>query len=77
MLFRSGNKTLGAMLNLKSIDWKTLSNAKSAGEVLVLVYNYLAKTVLQSETVMGAVNGLAPEIGNPFKTGCRPTLHGT
>lgn len=58
-----GNKTLGAMLNLKSIDWKALSNAKSAGEVLVLVYNYLAKTVLQSETVMGAVNGLAPEIG--------------
>lgn len=58
-----GNKTLGSMLNLKSIDWKALSNAKSAGEVLVLVYNYLAKTVLQSETVMGAVNGLAPEIG--------------
>ena len=58
-----GNKTLGAMLNLKSIDWKALSNAKSAGEVLVLVYNYLAKTVLQSETVMDAVNGLAPEIG--------------
>lgn len=58
-----GNKTLGAMLNLKSIDWKALSNAKSAGEVLVFVYNYLAKTVLQSETVMGAVNGLAPEIG--------------
>lgn len=58
-----GNKTLGSMLNLKSIDWNALSNAKSAGEVLVLVYNYLAKTVLQSETVMGAVNGLAPEIG--------------
>ncbi len=58
-----GNNTLGAMLNLKSIDWTALSNAKSAGEVLVLVYNYLAKTVLQSETVMGAVNGLAPEIG--------------
>lgn len=58
-----GNNTLGAMLNLKSIDWTALSNAKSAGEVLVLVYNYLAKTVLQSKTVMGAVNGLAPEIG--------------
>lgn len=58
-----GNKTLGSMLNLKSIDWTALSNAKSAGEVLVLVYNYLAKTVLQSETVMGAVNGFAPEIG--------------
>lgn len=58
-----GNNTLGAMLNLKSIDWTALSNAKSAGEVLVLVYNYLAKTVLQSKTVMDAVNGLAPEIG--------------
>ena len=58
-----GDNTLGSMLNLKSIDWTALSNAKSAGEVLTLVYNYLAKTVLQSDTVMGLIDGLAPEIG--------------
>lgn len=58
-----GSSTLGKLLNLKSIDWSALSNAKSSGEILVLIYNYLAKTVLQSSTVMDAVNGLAPELG--------------
>ena len=58
-----GDETLGSMLNLKSIDWSALSNAKSAGEILALVENYLSRTILQSATVMNAVNSLAPEIG--------------
>lgn len=57
-----GNKTLGSMLNLKSIDWNALSNAKSAGETLVLVFDYLVNTLLQSDLVVNAISSFAPEL---------------
>ena len=61
---KEGNKkTLASLLNLKSVDWKALAASKSSGETLVLIYNYLAKTVLKSDVVMNAVNGIAPELG--------------
>lgn len=57
-----GNKTLGSILNLKSIDWKALSNSKSAGETLVLVFDYLVNTLLQSDLVVNAISSFAPEL---------------
>ena len=56
------NKKLGEIIALKPIDWKALSNAKSAGEKLLLVFSYLVDVLLSSPIILGLVKDAAPEL---------------
>lgn len=59
--------TLGELLDLRAIDWAKLANAGTPGEILAVIYNYVQSTILQSDTVMNALNGVAPELANIVK----------
>lgn len=54
-------------LNLRPMDWAKLANAGTPGEILAVIYNYVQSTVLQSDTVMNALKGVAPELANIVK----------
>lgn len=49
-------------LNLRPMDWAKLANAGTPGEALAIIYNYIQDTILQSDTVMNAVENVASEL---------------
>lgn len=56
------NTSVAELLNLRAIDWAKLANAGTPGEVLVLIFNYVQSTILQSDMVMGALQGISSEL---------------
>lgn len=56
------NKKLGEIIALKSIDWKALANADTAGKKLLLIFSYLVDVLLSSPIILGLVKDAAPEL---------------
>ena len=60
--------TLEELLNLRAIDWSKLANAGTPGEILVLVYNYIHDTILQSDKVVSTLDGLVSGLASIVKS---------
>lgn len=62
------NMTLGQLVALKSIDWKALASASTAGEKLLLIFSYLVDVALSSPAILGLVKDSAPELVKLLET---------